>query len=367
MAGNGEQQNGGGTALAIKSDPRALQIKQILESPKMQQSLRAAMPKHLDPGKLIRVVLGSFQKNPKLLECNPESILYSIMQSAALGLEPDGGVLGQGYLVPFYNGKNRRMECQFIPGFRGLVKLARQSGEVADVDAQVVYERDDFKYELGLNQTLTHKRNDDVVDPGKLKYAYAVARFRDGERKFVVLNEREINAIKAKSASKTREGQIVGPWFEHEAEMWKKTAVRRLCKMLPLSVDVARKIAAENEETGTIELPDTITLPDAGSLPTLPAPTDGVDEPAGEETTQEAAEPVGDWRASPLAEHEEKIGGKAIVKCLAGGKFKTLGDVYPHVVKSDHKALGLTPDQLIKLSDHIQDVMQQAELAAAGA
>lgn len=367
MAGNGEQQNGGGTAIALKSDPRALQIKQLLETPKMQQSLRAAMPKHLDPGKLVRVVLGSFQKNPKLLECNPESILYSIMQSAALGLEPDGGVLGQGYLVPFWNGKAKRMECQFIPGFRGLIKLARQSSEVADVDAQVVYEKDEFSYELGLNQTLKHKRNDEVADPGKLKYVYAVARFRDGERKFVVLNEREVHAIRAKSASKTREGQLIGPWVEHEAEMWKKTAVRRLCKMLPLSVDVARKIAAENEETGEIQLPDMITLPDVGNQATLPAPTgEGVDEPHGDETTQEQPAQGGDWRDSPLSDHEAKL-TKGIVSCLAKGKFKTLGDISAHVMASDHKALGLTPDQLIKVSDHLQDVLQQHEMAAAGA
>lgn len=363
MAGNGEQN---GTALAIKSDPRAMQIKQILESPKMQQSLRSAMPKHLNPGKLVRVVLGSFQKNPKLLECNPESILYSIMQSAALGLEPDGGVLGQGYLVPFWNGKAQRMECQFIPGFRGLIKLARQSGEVADIDAQVVYEKDHFEYELGLNQRLVHKRNDEVADPGKLKYAYAVARFRDGDRKFTVLNEREVMAIRSKSASKTKDGKIVGPWVEHEAEMWKKTAVRRLCKMLPLSVDVARQIAAENEETGQIELPDMITMPEGTTTPAIAGPVDGVDEPAGEEASQEATQPAGDWRTSPIADHEAKL-TKPLVKLLHAGKFKTLGDIAGHVMASDHKALGLTPDQLIKVSDHLQDVLQQHEMAASGA
>lgn len=83
------------------------------------------------------------------------------------------------------------------------------------------------------------------------------------------------------------------------------------------------------------------------------------------EASQEEAKPTADWKASPIADHEEKL-GKPMVKCLAAGKFKTLGDLWPAMEKGDHKALGLTMDQLVKLGDHINDVIQQYELAASG-
>lgn len=218
----------------------------------MQQALRAALPKHIKLDAFVRVTLAAMQTNPKLFECSQESILLSLMRAASYGLVPDGGALGHGYLVPFWNGKAKRMDCQFVPGYRGLIKLARNSGEVADVWAEVVYEADmqppgKFHYELGLDQTLEHKRNDVVEDAGQLLYAYAVARFKDGEKRFVVMNRREVLAIKSKTASRTKEGDVFGPWQDHEGEMWKKTVVRRLSKMLPLSPDVAAAISQDDE------------------------------------------------------------------------------------------------------------------------
>lgn len=231
--------------LKINADKRGMQFKTIFESESFQKILATTLPRHLDPIRLIRVVLSAMQSQPKLFECTPESVVLSVLRAGAVGIEPDGGVLGQGYLVPFWSNKNRCLECQFIPGYRGLVKLARNSGEVADVWAEVVYEKDQFNYELGVNPKLEHKRNDQVTDAGAIKYAYAVARFRDGERKFVVMNKREIDTIKARSSSKDKNGNLVGPWIDWEAEMAKKTAVRRLSKLLPLSVETQTTITTD--------------------------------------------------------------------------------------------------------------------------
>ena len=72
------------------------------------------------------------QRTPKLLECTRESLLACIVQCAQLGLEPDG-LLGQAYLIPFYNGRKNRYECQLIVGYKGLLKLARQSAEISSL------------------------------------------------------------------------------------------------------------------------------------------------------------------------------------------------------------------------------------------
>lgn len=240
--------------MSTQTQPRSLskpsdaqrQFKQIMSTDSFQAALRATLPKHIRADRMIRVVLAAMSQSEKLQQCTQDSVLLSVMRAAACGLEPDGGPLGQAYLVPYWNGKRHAYECQFIPGYRGMIKLARNSGEVADVWAEVVYEADEFSYELGVDQKLTHKRNDDAAEPGPLRYAYAVARFRDGEKKFVVLNRRQIETIKARSSSKDKEGRAVGPWVEWEAEMWKKTAVKQLCKYLPLSAETSTALAQED-------------------------------------------------------------------------------------------------------------------------
>lgn len=237
----------------IKVDERQKQFAMIFKGENFQNALRATLPKHMTAERLIRVVLSAMQNSPKILKCTPESIILSILRAASMGLEPDGGPLGQGYLVPFWNGKRNCNECQFIAGYRGLIKLARNSGEVADVSAEVVYEKDEFRYSLGLDPTLTHNRNDDAADPGKLKYVYAIARFRDGQKKFVVMNRREMDRIKDSSASRDKQGNLVGPWVEWEAEMWKKSVVRRLSKLLPLSVEIRASIEQEESSKATLE------------------------------------------------------------------------------------------------------------------
>lgn len=233
-------------SIVIQADKRQVGFKQLFEGDSFKRTIASVLPKHLTADRMVRVVLSAIQSSPKLLECEPGTVVLSVLRAAAYGLEPDGGPLGQGYLVPFWSGKNKRLECQFIAGYRGLCKLARNSGEVGDIWAEVVYEADEFTYELGLDPKMNHVRNDAAADPGPLKYVYAVARFKDGNKRFVVMNKAEIEKIKATSASKDKNGNLVGPWVDWESEQWKKTAVRRICKMLPLSVEQQSQVSSDD-------------------------------------------------------------------------------------------------------------------------
>lgn len=265
-------------ATLIKADERQKQFASVFKGENFQNALRATLPKHLSAERLIRVVLSSMQNSPEILKCIPESIILSILRAASMGLEPDGGPLGQGYLVPFWNSKRNCKECQFIAGYRGLIKLARNSGEVADVTAEVVYDKDEFKYSLGLDPTLIHNRNDIASDPGPLKYVYAIARFRDGQKKFVVMNRREMEQIKDSSASRNKKGELVGPWVDWEAEMWKKSAVRRLAKLLPLSVEIKSNIEIEEASKPSFENALTFNVAETTALVPYDDPAEDVEE-----------------------------------------------------------------------------------------
>lgn len=230
-----------------------------------KSSLAAVMPKHLTPDRLLKITLSAASRTPALLDCTPESVLLAVMQCAQLGLEPNTP-LGLAYLIPFDNTKTRRKECQFIPGYRGLIKLAQQSGEISDLRSRVVYEGDHFRVEYGMTEKLEHipamtGENRAIVA------VYAIATIKGSTVPHMeVMTVNEIVAIKNRSRSGNN-----GPWVSDLSEMARKTVIRRICKSLPLSVEMGTALAAQAvAESG--DAPDFGELADAVGMSELPPP-----------------------------------------------------------------------------------------------
>lgn len=208
-------------------------IRTLLQKSKGQIAM--ALPKHLSADRIIRVAMTSIQRTPKLLECDPKSLIGAIIQSSQLGLEPDG-VLGHAYLIPYGN------QVQFIPGYKGLIDLARRSGQVVSIGSHVVYSNEKFTLKFGFSETLEHE----PLPPsqrGERKGVYAVARLKDGSVHFEWLWSEEVEAVKTQSLKKMKRPS--GPWIDNEDEMWRKTGIRRLAKYLPLSVEFAKAAAVD--------------------------------------------------------------------------------------------------------------------------
>jgi recombination protein RecT len=214
---------------------KAANVRGLIE--RCRGQIAMALPKHMTPERMVRVCNTAVQKTPALLDCEPRSLMGAIIQSSQLGLEPDG-VLGHAYLIPFNNRKTGKVECQFIAGYKGLIELARRSGQISTVYAHAVHANDEFRYTLGLDPTLIHKPT--PGEPGDLIAVYAVCHLRDGGKQFEVLTRREIDTIRAGSKAANS-----GPWVTHYDEMAKKTALRRLCKLLPTSPELARAAALD--------------------------------------------------------------------------------------------------------------------------
>lgn len=216
-----------------------------------EAQLALALPRHIPVSYMIRVVLTVVQRTPKLLECDKLSMLGAVFQCAQLGLIPDG-VLGQAYLVPFRNTQKNRMEVQMIPGYRGLVELVRRSGELSTIDADVVYEKDKFTYTRGTEAHLEHVPTDEA-SPGKLVAAYAIARLKDGGYQIKVMKVREIEAIRKRSKAANN-----GPWVTDFEWMAKKTVIKQLCKLLPVSTETQRAMALDDR--AELELPQDLGM-----------------------------------------------------------------------------------------------------------
>jgi len=193
-----------------------------------------ALPKHVTPERLLRIALSEVRRNPKLGKCSAPSLLGAIFTCAQLGLEP-GGALSHCYLIPYGN------ECQFQIGYKGMIELARRSGQILSLSARAVYKNDHFNYSYGLEEDLRHQPFDG--ERGELTHAYAVARLKDGGVQFEVMDRVELEEVRNSSQgyqNARKYNSSDSPWISNFDEMCRKTVIRRLFKYLPVSVEVTR-------------------------------------------------------------------------------------------------------------------------------
>jgi recombination protein RecT len=205
-------------------------------TPELEKALVGADGRAIiDAGKFARLALTVIRKNPVLQQATVPSLLGAIMTCAQLGLEPSGP-LGHAYLVPFK--EKGQVEVQLILGYQGMIQLALRSGMVASLSAEVVREKDLFEWEKGTNEFLRHKPQG---SEGEVTHAWALAKLVTGGTPFVVLDRGELNATQARSKAGDR-----GPWKTDYDAMARKTAVRRLFRWLPSSVEIRGALGADN-------------------------------------------------------------------------------------------------------------------------
>jgi recombination protein RecT len=245
---------------------------------RQKPEIARALPRHMHPDRLARIATTVMRQTPQLSQADPASFLGALMTCAQLGLEP--GPLGHAYLVPFRNNKTGTTEVTFIPGYRGLLDLARRSGQVRSVAAHVVKDGDEFDYALGLNPRLEHKPG---VARGDTTYVYAVVHYKDGGHDMEVMSRADIEAIRKRSKASGN-----GPWVSDWDEMARKTVLRRLAKRMPMAVEMAQAMA-QDERVRTSISPDELDVTPPGSDPD-PEAIDG--EVVEEATPEPAAE---DW------------------------------------------------------------------------
>lgn len=220
---------------------------QILQAPNTLAELARALPEHINAKRFARIALTEVRKNPDLARCSPASFMSALVQSAQLGLEPGNG-LGHAYLIPFRNKNTGQTDCTFIPGYKGLLALARRSGQIKRISAACVFKGDEFEYALGSEEYIRHKPCGET-NPIAVTHVYAVAEFKDGGMQMEVMTRQQIDAIKTRG----RQNPV---WNSDFSEMARKTVLRRICKYLPLSPELADALRADGDAEADMALPD---------------------------------------------------------------------------------------------------------------
>lgn len=262
----------------------------------MQKQFQSTLPSHISPQKFLRAAVTAVQNTPDLQECEVPTIITACQKAATDGLIIDGR---EAALVTF-NKKNQKTNkwekhAQYMPMVAGILKKARNSGQISAISAHVVYKNDLFDYELGLEPKLTHKP---VIDgePGELRCAYAIAKLKDGSTQFEVMTKSQIYKIlqSSKAGWDDKKNQPKGIWLKWEDEMWRKTVLKRLAKYLPSSSDLDGIIDYDNKEFGLADADIDDTPPPAAAkpAPVKKKSTRAKDAIVGKKTEEPAQEPA---------------------------------------------------------------------------
>jgi len=200
----------------------------------------------MTPAQFKQIVINELKRSPKLQEAfvkNPASLFASILHCAEMGLNPSQ-MVGEFFFIPYKD------TITPILGYKGLLTLLMRSNKVKKIWSEVVYEDDDFEYELGLEPKLLHTPNHNSVrNSQNIKCIYACAKIED-EVVFKVMFKNEIQNII--NMSKVSNDLFFNDKKDPEQWMAKKTVLKQLSKLLPKDDDRLKKAVSmyDNIEGG---------------------------------------------------------------------------------------------------------------------
>ncbi len=220
------------------------------------KAMMSLMPAHVNKDALIRTALMLAGK-AEFNGCDPMTFLTSYATAAQMGLQPNTP-LGHCYLLPFnrnYKDSSgnwkKAKEVQLMLGYKGMIDIARRSNQIDSINAFIVYAGDEFTITLGLEPNIHHipnlegSRNDKDIN-----FVYAVAKLKGGGTQFEYLTLADIT--KARMASTADTNGKHSPWVNYFGEQCRKTAIRKLFKYLPVSLEMAT-ILQKDEKADALE------------------------------------------------------------------------------------------------------------------
>lgn len=214
-----------------------------------------ALPKHMSGDRLARIALTEFRKAPKLANCDPRSVFAAVIMASQLGLEP--GINGQSYLIPYGT------ECQFVPGWKGLIELVNRTGR-ATAWTGAVFEGDEFEWELGDRPFVRHRPCGEDA-PEKLTHVYAIGRINGIE--FPHIDVWKIEKIWRHRDRHNKVGQRHYS-YRHPEMYARKIPLLQVIKYLPSSIELNAALEMNQAaDRGAQRLVDPITVIDGTYAP----------------------------------------------------------------------------------------------------
>lgn len=260
------------TAVAKTTEPNVQQVRTLDDLPlnraiaQLQDKFKAALPAHIPAERFVRTAINAVLK-PDIEKCantpaGRQSIYESLLKAAADGLLVDGR---EAALVKFIVKTDGGWEdrAQYMPMVAGIMKKARNSGEIRKICSHIVYANDLFEVRLAADVPIVHEPPRGLADRGEVMGVYALCQFKDGSWSDPeVLNVQQVNDVRKRSKTGDK-----GPWASDWNEMARKTAIKRAAKYWPSSTDKDGLDVAE-----LVQRDDELTALEHTDIPAQPKP-----------------------------------------------------------------------------------------------
>ncbi|UNY40259.1 recombinational DNA repair protein [Paracoccus phage vB_PmaP_KLEP18-1] len=214
------------TQLPATTEPRQITLRDRIE--RAGPEFRKALPGHIPVDKFVRTVQTAITMNPEIARAcesreGMQSLMVACTKAATDGLIIDGR---EAALVTF------KGAVTYMPMVAGIMKMARNSGDIASISAHVVYENDEFTYVLGDDERIEHAPK--FGDRGAPVAVYAIVKMKDGTVQREVMDKDQVLRIGAQGRNSAQYDPKTG---RNYGEWWRKTVIRRISKYLPRSSD----------------------------------------------------------------------------------------------------------------------------------
>lgn len=191
-----------------------------------QETGEVVLPKGYHVGNAIKLAwlylqtVENLQHQKAIDYCTKDSICNALLNMVINGEYPQKHC----YFIMYGN----RLEWQ--ERYLGKLMRAKRDTEIGKVNAQVIYEGDEFVYtidENGEKQLVKHVPNLANIDNTKILAAYAVVINKDGSRHIEVMTRTQIQKAWEQGAMKGKSGAHTN----FTDQMCMKTVIQRACKI----------------------------------------------------------------------------------------------------------------------------------------
>lgn len=244
MASLAEMKQNQGTAVAATKNHPILGKTAYLD--KRKDLLGAGIPGHMTVEREIRTATVMLMQSKDLQAATPESFYTAISIAVNSGI---GLGSGKGYLVAY------KGNCQYVPGWKGLVDLVSRSGR-GTVWTGIVHKNDHFEYALGDSPFLTHRPGDNE-DYNDITHIYSIGRVKGSEWPIIEVWSigKVVNHLNTYNKVGSRHYALKD---NNNMEMYaRKVVLLQVLKYMPQSQDLenalAADTAAETNKSMTIE------------------------------------------------------------------------------------------------------------------
>lgn len=197
---------------------------------KLIEAKQEALPSGFNKTRFLQNCLTVLQDTKDIDTCTPMSIARTMLRGAFLGLD----FFNKECYAIVYKGT-----VEFQTDYKGEVKLAKKYSinKIKDIYAKVVRAGDEFVEQIDAGKQSVYFKPLPFND-GDIVGAFAVAMFEDGSMIYDTMSKKDIEHIKTSFSRKNNKtGEYSKAWVATPGEMYKKTVLRRLCKIIELDFD----------------------------------------------------------------------------------------------------------------------------------